>query len=390
MKEREGRYRIPLSSVLTLGVWGFMFGIKSGLSLDQFLREHKEGIEGGLGQKVFSDSTFARRLSGMDIESLREAWYGVLRRLRRKKVLGSSLRLLLDGSGAEGSYKGKCELCHEKKGQKRKNHYFVLGWLCDEELGFPIDAEPILPGENEGKAAERIWQRFRKHFPRTHLTLVLDAFYKGPFIQRAKEAGIDVVVKVKGDMEILRDAQGLLPLVPCIKGFDRERNERYEIRDVKELRSWGSVHFPLRLLEIVEYRQKPKREEDRYEKFYVVTTLSSWECSAEEIRRMMHQRWHIENKGFRTLKQDWGLGHAIHHNPTAIVAVWMLMCIGLFFVLLFTHRHLWRLRKRWRQKKMSYKKIRENIRDAFICWLGEVSRKLESTKGTTASPRPPT
>ena len=65
VKEEE-RYRIPLVSILQQkGVLGFMVGIKSGLGLDQFLGEHREGSRRGCGQKSFRDSTFARRLSGI-------------------------------------------------------------------------------------------------------------------------------------------------------------------------------------------------------------------------------------------------------------------------------------------------------------------------------------
>jgi hypothetical protein len=68
-------------------------------------------------------------------------------------------------------------------------------------------------------------------------------------------------------------------------------------------------------------RQLDQRDDPQSSDWTWVTTLSPAEVLVEQVVRLGHQRWDIENYGFQELVKEWHSDHSDHvykHDPGAI------------------------------------------------------------------------
>ena len=84
--------------------------------------------------------------------------------------------------------------------------------------------------------------------------------------------------------------------------------------------SWPQVQTPVRVVRSLETysvrRQLDKRDDPQSSDWIWVTTLSPT-VPVEQVVRLGHQRWDIENYGFNELANEWHSDHVYMHKPPA-------------------------------------------------------------------------
>ena len=71
-----------------------------------------------------------------------------------------------------------------------------------------------------------------------------------------------------------------------------------------------------------------------------VTTLSGSRASSDAVVALGHRRWDIENQGFNESVTQWHSDHVYKHDPTAILAFWLLTMLVLNVFRAFYLRNL--------------------------------------------------
>ncbi|MCX6873815.1 MAG: hypothetical protein NTW21_08400 [Verrucomicrobia bacterium] len=115
----------------------------------------------------------------------------IMHKLRRNKVLTPRHGLMLaaiDGHETHASYKRRHEGCLERKvtaGGREMTQYchrFTVFQLIGRDFYLPIDAEPVLPGDDEVASAMRLLARVLVNHPRCFDVLTADAIYLRPSV----------------------------------------------------------------------------------------------------------------------------------------------------------------------------------------------------------------
>ncbi|MGB2987010.1 MAG: hypothetical protein WBE26_14150, partial [Phycisphaerae bacterium] len=120
--------------------------------------------------------------------------------------------------------------------------------------------------------------------------------------------------------------------------------------DTEGFRSWPSLDRPLRVVRSLETttvrRQLDKQEEPQLSGWVWVTTLSNSRASTNAVVDLGHARWDIENQGFNEAVNQWHSDHVYKHDPTAILAFWLLTMLVLNVFRAFYLRNLKPQRRR--------------------------------------------
>lgn len=174
-----------------------------------------------LGQALPSPDTVGRVASLVDVESLRALGHHVYERLKRGKALRPPthglLALVLDGHETHATYKRHCPGClerviHTTNGDRIQYcHRLVGASLVTADLHVLLDAEPILPGQDEVAVALRLLDRLIRDSPRAFDVVQGDALYADPrFFNWAIDHGKHALAVLKNDRrDLLQDAQRL-------------------------------------------------------------------------------------------------------------------------------------------------------------------------------------
>ncbi len=278
----------------------------------------------------------------------------VVKILKRHKALESCkinglLFLSVDGNEPFKSRSRCCDRCGQRQveetgeeGQKHKvteyYHRYVMAQLNGPKLNVLLDAEPILPGEEECAAALRLLGRIRRLYGvRFFEGISCDAWYaKGPFLRTVEKLGwLWVVVLKREDMNVYQEAQQLSQGQPPNASFrDAERERQVQLWEVKDLdfsKEYGKEVRVVRSEERwVETRVRGGRKEKR-------PRCSQWLWAASEeldgypaqvVYESGHRRWGIENKAFNELTQGYHLEHCYHHDPTSMLVQMLILIFG--------------------------------------------------------------
>jgi hypothetical protein len=131
-----------------------------------------------------------------------------------------------------------------------------------------------------------------------------------------------LVVLKEERRDLYQDVHGLMVLTPSRLGCYRTRSCRWW--DFSDLSSWPQVQARLRVIRSEETyvvrRQRSEEVEQQTSDWIWVTTLPAAQLCTEWAVRLGHQRWDIENHGFKELVQDWHADHVYKHDPQAIQA----------------------------------------------------------------------
>jgi hypothetical protein len=191
-----------------------------------------------------------------------------------------------------------------------------------EAVRLLLDQEPQRPGEDEVQTALRLLTRVIPAYPRAFTLVLADALYaQAPFFNFLLAHGKHALAVLKDERrDLYQDVAGLFQHVAPQPG--RYRSRQCCWWDFPDLLSWPQVQTPVRVVRSLETysvrRQLDKRDDPQSSDWIWVTTLSPTEVPVEQVVRLGHQRWDIENYGFNELANEWHSDHIFKHDPGAI------------------------------------------------------------------------
>jgi len=291
-----------------------------------------------LGGPIPSADTVGRVFALTDCDTIRAGIHEVYTRLKRNKALQPPwhglVLLVLDGHESNASYRRCCPGCLQRTihtaGGDRIQYYHrnVTAQLITDDMPFLVDAEPQQASEDELATAIRLVNRVVQNYPRAFDVVAGDALYaQAPFFEFVLKLGKDVLAVLKDERRnLLQDAQGLFE---CLEPIQTQDGTHPRCTwDAEGFRSWPSLDHPVRVVRSLETttirRQLDKQEETLVSDWMWVTTLSSSRASTKAVVDLGHHRWDIENRGFNESVNQWHSDHVYRHDPTAILAFWLL------------------------------------------------------------------
>ena len=287
-----------------------------------------------LGRPLCSADSLGRIVASVDAATLRQGIHHVYERLKRNKALPDLQGLavaVLDGHETSASYRRCCDGCLKRimgNGQIQFYHRNVtLMLLCGSPPGRPavrllLDLELQRAGEGELTTALRLLERVLEAYPRAFDVLLADALYAvAPFMNFLWSHGKAALVVLKDERrDAYQDARGLWVQQPPQLGSYQARRCRWW--DFHDLRSWPEVQGVTRVVRSEESwtvkRQLTQQATPQIANWIWLTTLSVTQARTEQIVRLAHLRWDIENQGFNELVNGWHAGHVYRHQSGAI------------------------------------------------------------------------
>ena len=277
-----------------------------------------------------------------DLDHIVHRYIQFYSRLKRKKGFRPPphglMALVLDGHHSHSSQKQRCEGCLERRVRTKDSvklefyHTNVTALLVGRDFELLIDAEPQRPGENELGAARRLLDRVLESYPRAFDVVVGDAAYTDArFYEHVRSKGKHLLTVLKENQPtLLQEARSLLSLTQS-RISETKRCQR-EIWDAEGF-SFPRGDMSLRVVRSQETRrirrQLTGQEEQLYSDWHWVTTLPQAQADSLCVVALGHSRWAIENQGFNECVNRWHADHVYKHDPTAILAFWLL-CMSAF------------------------------------------------------------
>lgn len=296
-------------------------------------------------QAIVSADTLGRVAALIETNDLRRILCDMAHQLKRNKCFASSRQrplifVAVDGHELFSSRRRCCGDCLERtleiNGCKVTEYYHqaVVCHLIGFPMAIPLDIELTKPKEGELTTAHRLMKRVFTNYPRFFDGVVGDALYmNAPFFNLCEEHGKYAVAVLKDESrELYRDADGLFSrLKPSCFG---EKDLLVRAWDEEGFNSSPGMAAALRVLETEETTHRrqqiagEKISEIQTNHWRWATTIPKSVLSSEQLRRVGHSRWDIENDCFNSLSQHWHLDHCFKHHPVAIVNfILILFCV---------------------------------------------------------------
>jgi Transposase DDE domain len=324
--------RITTSLVVkaVLAVYWSRLGSLNALGMTRSAKFWKSWLDGPL----CSADSLGRIVARIDAPALRQGIHHIYDRLKRNKVLADLHGLgvaVLDGHETSASYRRCCAGCLKRttpSGQIQFYHRNVtLMLLCGSPRRRPavrllLDLEPLQPGEAELAPALRLLQRVLAAYPRAFDLVLADAYYAvAPFLNFLLKQGKHALVVLKDERrDAYQDASGLWAQQSPLPGSYDSRNCRWW--DFPDLLSWPEVNGAIRVVRSEESwtvkSQLTKELILQTASWVWLTTLSVAQARSEQVVRLAHLRWDIENHGFNELVNGWHADHVYRHHSGAI------------------------------------------------------------------------
>lgn len=301
---------------------------------------------GWLGGPLPSPDTIGRVACLIDPQGVRDIAHQVYDRLKRGKGLPPPphglIAGILDAHESHATYNRHCNGClertvHTANGDRTQYYHRVVALsLATRDLYVQLDAEPMLPGEDEVAAALRLLDRVIERYPRAFDLIAADALYAdGRFFRWAQQHGKYAMAVLKDDRrDLMQDAQRLFADMPPTTV--REGTYSRECWDLEGFTTWPQAGGPVRVVQAREKRlvrrQLDGQVEEKVSNWYWVTTLPQKVASSGVIVRLGHGRWGIENEGFNELANKWCADHVYRHESQAMLVFWLLaqICLNIF------------------------------------------------------------
>jgi len=185
-------------------------------------------------------------------------------------------------------------------------------------VGACLDAETLRPG------IHHLYDRLKRNkaLPDLYGLAVADALYAvAPFLNFLLSHGKQALVVLKDEgRNPYQDAAGLWPQEEPQKGQYRSRSCLWW--DFADLLSWPAVQGSVRVVRSEESwtvkAQLTQQPTAQTASWVWLTTLSVAQARTEQIVRLAHLRWDVENHGFNELVNGWYADHVYRHHPKAI------------------------------------------------------------------------
>jgi hypothetical protein len=299
-----------------------------------------------LGRALPSPDTIGRVADLVDVVSLRALGHHIYERLKRGKALmppaHGLLALVVDGHETHATYQRHCPGClertiHTANGDRIQYYHRLAGAsLVTADLHILLDAEPILPGEDEVAVALRLLDRLVQDYPRAFDVVQGDALYAdNRFFNWAVDHGKHAMAVLKNDRrDLLQDARRLFEDQPPT--VVQDASPRRQCWDMEGFTTWPQVKVPVRVIRSHETRSVRRQLDGQTQEdvtdWYWVTTLGTQQASTGAVVQMGHRRWGIENEGFNELVNHYHADHVYRHQPTAMLVFWLLtqFCLNVF------------------------------------------------------------
>lgn len=310
-----------------------------------------------LGGPLPSADSVGRVCSSVDVDGPRAVMHRVYAKLKRMKALAPPphglMLAVVDGHETTASRKRCCPQCrqrtiHTKKGDVTEfYHRYTVLRLVGRSGSMMLDAEPMLPGEDEVASARRLVERAVDAYPRAFDVVAGDAAYATTeWFRFLRSRGKQALAVLKDNRpNLLDDARtlfGFLPGTEC--STDQGDRVKRWYWDSDRFESWPDVASHVRVVRHLEItyvrRQLNKQIEEKQSDWMWVTTLSPRQASARAVADMGHERWSIENQGFNELANRWHADHIYKHHPTAMLVLFLLSMICLNVLEAFYTRNL--------------------------------------------------
>ena len=307
-----------------------------------------------LGGPLPSADTVGRVCALAHLEDIRRLNRHLYSQLKRNKALAPPahglMTAIVDAHESHATYRRRCSGCLERVVDTREGprvqyyHRYVALQLVGRDSFMVLDIEPLAPGEDEVAAALRLLDRVRAAYPRAFDVVIGDALYADSrFFNWALDHGKDALAVLKDDRrDLSQDARSLFErTVPVtLPGGPRHR----VCWDIEGFTTWPQVCQPVRVVRSLE-KQSVRRQldgqlEERTSEWMWVTTLSQARASTAAVVHLGHTRWSIENQDFNETVNRWYADHVYKHEPTAMVAFWLLVTVCLNLFLAFYRRNL--------------------------------------------------
>jgi hypothetical protein len=230
-------------------------------------------------------------------------------------------------------------------------HRYVYAQINGPQLNLLLDLEPIRPGEEERQAALRLLGRSRRNYgPRFFDGITVDAWYStGPFLCAVQKLGWGVITVLKGNYEVLGEAQRLTEGKSPDLAFqqDERQMQLWKVDDLDFTDSYSdkiSVVIAKEQWEEVYYKGGKKCRKQLTSQWIWGVTEEFKGYGVKTIWRGGHRRWGIENKAFRELTREYHLEHCFHHHPVAMLAQMLILMLAfnMFNAYAVLQNHLWR------------------------------------------------
>lgn len=297
-------------------------------------------------------------LEFFQIETLDLMLQSICRKMKRSKMLSlgvSGLHVVaIDGTEFFRSEAIHCDDCmevHLSDGTVQYVHRGVFMQHVGTKLKPFLAAEPILPKdkseedsqpghEGELTAAKRLLSRVVRQYGKRFIDIVtLDAIYMNkPFFQHCIALNLDAVARVKNERtQLYKEIESLCELTKPYKGYDQTEGVAYTIYEIEAIHLSIGWDIPLVGYKIIE------TDSSGTQTFLCATT--ALDVDANIIRRIVHQKWGIENNGYRELKQNWQMEHNFHHHQVATWAIilTMLIAYNLFYAYVYRNMKTYRI-----------------------------------------------
>jgi hypothetical protein len=290
----------------------------------------------------------------LEAAPIRAMQHDLYARLKRLKALEAPehgwMVAVLDGHETHATRRRKCSGClqrtlHTKAGDRIEYyHRLVHMTLVGRDQCFQLDAEPILPGEDEVAAALRLLDRVVASHPRAFDVVAGDGLYaRSDFFNHVTRKGKHALAVLKDEnRDLLKDARGLWEQATAI---DKEvGGVRYRLWDDEGYTTWPQCKPPVRVIRSVETtrvkRQLDKEVQEQTVEWAWVTTLPFSSASTMAMVKMGHSRWNIENKSFNEMATRWHGDHVYKHDAQAMLVLWLLLSVAVNLFTNFYQRNL--------------------------------------------------
>lgn len=337
---------VPLTAVWVTAFFLFVGRWRSLNAMEADLRKRPLPLTRLIGKRLPSADTVGRVLEHhLSAEELRQRHVRNMKRLERMKALhrrhGWRHRVgAVDCHEQFSTYHLACPHCLKRlvtiegKPVPQYYHRFVFFELVGVQPRVMVDVEPVLPGEDEVAAADRLLARVFARYPQICQVVVADAAYQeAPFFRKLRAMGKRVIATLKDERrDAFVDAAGMLPNRKPAEVVEKEKHHRSELIertvlrlwDFPELQTWPQLGREARVIHCqVETTKRHRRGtewvmETETHIWWWITDLTVEEASTLQIMLMARWRWHLENT-FNEMVHHWGLDHRFKHGPNALL-----------------------------------------------------------------------
>ena len=339
VQDHRAEVKIPASTVFSAVFLMGTMGWGSLLRCDQMLRTPIGHRWFGNKTPAVSDSTMARSLEVMDLDTLRPtllASYriGVLAGASKCNLRHGKMRIgIIDGTGF-GRFLASC--------------FEIVG-----PSSLMVGIEPIEKRGKELPASHTLLRDLKCQLGPHFVDLILGdgLYFNAPFFNLClSELQSDVLIKTEDATRlIIIDAMGLFRLnadfpgaITTASGTDALRMCTYEVMMADGFTLEG-VEADL----TVAWVKETHLRSGEITEFWVVTSAKT--LTAEEMRELAHWRWDVENNGFKSLNQTVVTKRIYSHEAVASCAI---------LLILFTVFNLLGLFLLWQADRLSYPRMK--------------------------------